>query len=128
MRIFLLLSVFIIVPFLSQAQAGEPYTCGVPIITGEDIDARMPTETGGRCDFHVRRFAYREEALKLQELIKQRQHNYAAPRSKIEAQYREQLKALNAQRGDESSSDSYMTAEEDMDEAFDDLDEMSESE
>lgn len=106
MRILVVLSLLIVIPFFSTAQAGEPYACGVPVKTG-DIDARMPTETGGRCDIHDRRFAYREEALKLQDLMRERQKNYAAPRSQIEQQYRERLEALNQERGSPSDYDSY---------------------
>lgn len=94
-----LTSVFIVSTFSGTAIAGEPYECGVPEITGESIHARMPTETGGRCDIHDRRFAYREEAIKLRELMQERQENYAEPRSIIHENYNEKLKALNEQRG-----------------------------
>lgn len=128
MRLFLILSLFIITPFAQKAEAGEPYACGAPLITDEDADARMPTETGGRCDIHDRRFAYREQALKMQELLKERQENYAAPRRQIEEQYREKLEALNRERSANSDEESFITAEEGFDEAFEELDEMVESE
>ena len=103
MRLFILLtSVLVISALPNTAHAGEPYECGVPEITGESVHARMPTETGGRCDIHDRRFAYREEAIKLRELMKERQENYAEPRSIIHENYSKKLKALNEERGSDS--------------------------
>lgn len=111
MRIVLILSFLVVIPFISTAHAGEPYGCGVPLVTGEDSDAKMPTETGGRCDIHDRRFTYREEGLKMQQLIKDRQENYMAPHKQIKDQYREKLEALNQERGTPSDIDSYDDAE-----------------
>ncbi len=117
MRTLFILSLLVVIPLL-PAHAGEPYECGVPLVTGEDPDARMPEETGGRCDIHDRRFTYREEALKMKELIKKRQENYAAPKRQIKAQYEERLEALNAQRGSSSDDGPYELVEEDSGDGY----------
>ena len=118
MRILIFLSLLAVIPFFNAAQAGEPYECGVPLITDEDVDAKMPTETGGRCDIHDRRFAYREEALKMKALLNERQRNYAAPRTQIEKQYKERLEALNQERGSPSDYDSYDEFEPDNEDSY----------
>ncbi|MEM7650748.1 MAG: hypothetical protein AAF204_01540 [Pseudomonadota bacterium] len=95
MRLILSLA-FIAITFPSAfAQAQESEFCGVP------DPAAMDTEALGHCDIYQRQLAYREEALKLQELMKERQENFAAPRREAIKRYEEDMKALNEERSSE---------------------------
>jgi len=92
MRYFFLLPALLIIFTSPEAVSGELVACGVP----ESYD--LPTETENYCNFHQRRFAYREEAMKLKEQLKERQENFAAPRRQAREQYEENWEALNQQR------------------------------
>ena len=95
MRAFLIISFLLTGLWSMNASAGEIYSCGAP------REYNLPTETEGFCDFHQRRIAYREQALKLKEQLRERQESFAAPRLETLRLYNEELDALNEQRGSE---------------------------
>lgn len=83
--------VFFCLPGL--ASAGEVVVCGVPEA------AEMDTAGKDYCNLYQRRFAYREEAMKLRQKIHERRENYHAPQSSAVRAYEADLEALNAERG-----------------------------
>ncbi|MCB9983825.1 MAG: hypothetical protein H6861_09180 [Rhodospirillales bacterium] len=95
-----IISVFfvIILSFASTpAQAGDVYACGVP------DSVNVPSETEGFCDIHQRRFAYREEYLKMREQMQVRAENFAAPRREALEQYKKDLQVLDEIRTSENT-------------------------
>jgi len=95
MRIFLFtLTILTNFIFISSANAQETSeSCGVPSAVDINTDA-LP-----HCDIYHRQFAYREEALKLEKKMKERQENFAAPRREALKRYEEDMKKLNTERG-----------------------------
>lgn len=91
MRYFLLAALIIVFQPLG-AQAGEVVGCGVP------NSVVMSTETADYCDFHQRRFAYHEEALKHKALLQERRENFIAPQIEARKRYEADLEAFNAGR------------------------------
>jgi hypothetical protein len=81
----------------AMAFAGEVVSCGTPA----PPDMIATPADGNYCDFYQRQLAYREQTLKQQELTRQRQETFAAPRRQALEQYRKDLEALNATRGAE---------------------------
>lgn len=97
-RFFLILNLFALALFLagtSAVQAGEPVACGVPAEADMDTEPR----DADYCNIHERRFAYREQAIKLKQQIQERAENYHAPKRAAHEQYIKDLKALNERRG-----------------------------
>ncbi len=93
MRALLILPLTFITLAIFPANAQESAFCGAP------KEASLDTKAEGHCDLFQRQFAYRDESLKLNELMKERQENFAAPRRAALEQYEEGLKDLNATRG-----------------------------
>ena len=80
--------------FGAYAQTSE--FCGVP------DPAALDTEATPHCDIYQRQLSYREEALKLEALMEERQENFAAPRREALKRYEEDMKALNETRSSEN--------------------------
>ncbi len=95
MRTILISSFFVLALTISGAHAQESTFCGIP------DPAALNTEAEPHCDIYQRQLAYREEALKMDSLMKQRQENFAAPRREALKRYQEDMDALNAERSSE---------------------------
>lgn len=86
--------------------AGEPVACGVP------DPAVLDTEIPDYCNFHDRRFAYRDEDKKFKNLIEERRKNYNAPREQALKAYKADLeKRYNEIGRKESPAESIDAAE-----------------
>lgn len=93
MRLFLaVLSISILtLAHTAKAQDSSEF-CGLPSKT------EFSTDTVAHCDIYQRQLAYREEALKLEKLMEERQENFASPRREALKRYKEDMKELNAER------------------------------
>ncbi len=69
------------------ALAGEPVACGVT------DPASLNTDIPDYCNFHDRRFAYRDEDKKFKSLIDERRANFNAPRAEALKAYKGNLEA-----------------------------------
>ena len=96
MRTFIISSLFIVILGVSPASAQESEFCGVP------DEAALDTEAGTHCDIYQRQLAYREEAIKMDALMKERQENFAAPRREALKRYEADIEALNNERSSDN--------------------------
>lgn len=94
MRILLISLLLIGTSTIVHAQDTSEF-CGLP------EPAELNTAAQPHCDIYQRQFAYREEALKLRELMEERQENYARPRREAIERYEKDLEELNKQRSSE---------------------------
>ena len=92
MRTILLSSLALIALSIPAAHAQTSEFCGVP------APADLDTQAEPHCDIYQRQLSYREEALKLEALMEERQDNFAAPRREALERYEADIKALNAER------------------------------
>lgn len=81
---------------ISESHAQESRFCGTP------TPAALDTKAETHCDIYQRQLAYREEALKMDALMKERQENFAAPRREALKRYEADMEALNATRSSDN--------------------------
>ncbi len=75
---------------IKSADAAEIVECGAA--TTYEIETQSPVNA---CDIYTRQLAYRDEALKLREQIKERSTNFAKPIRTLKKQYDKDLEALH---------------------------------
>ncbi|MEZ5814567.1 MAG: hypothetical protein R3E13_07630 [Alphaproteobacteria bacterium] len=81
---------------ISESHAQESKFCGTP------APAALDTKAEAHCDIYQRQLAYREKALKMDTLMKERQENFAAPRREAIKRYEADMEALNATRSSDN--------------------------